>query len=1407
MRMQLRLISRRRARRQAAARRRRLGSVMIMVVALLVMLALVGTAYIATSTTDRSAAIQSSANTQADLLLRGIIARLEGDLASDAFSDGIFYRPAQSFAHNYDHYDAPGRGKNMTPDRDDTSPFDQQLPEPAIDPRNRNDDWMASRVPEFRQPGLYHPKGTTGAATYIWPYVSGPIGLPYEVNPLTGNVTHSAFYENPVTGDRFGGHSSNEIPVREDVRIGSVQHGNINYPALQWAEGGPWQVAADNDGDGIADGFFTRLEELGQLQGLTWYASWRVVDNAAAINLNTAWDNKASTIDGLGKALLAKHYPPTWRPYFPSNISLWDLLHPQNPQDEMYRLDEYRLGHEDVATEIYRPTIPTPYDEETQQARSDYNFHDRYDLLWMQVGRRLQVPGVTGETTTGTRRLVYGRRLPEADTLGLAAGFVVRLKNNASYASNYNQYLGHTITERALLPWSLTFRNGPQINPHSNDQPYDLSDSQAIQKWFERNFDYERNGLGTFDRNRVEFSRRALVTTVNPVADRIRAHYMGTANGPDKTGGGVPHDEMLPYFPEYLYNATTAPQLKRDQNGNSFQGYTLQGEKTPWSLAPTRASLNTAGFPELFRAYWNVMAFDRGAQQGMGMHTPFWRGERVRRQQDRNTDWYNEGFSNIYETKDNPLRMFRSPLRDNRNDKPDIKDSDNERLRLPGSQVALLRAAIAAVNTIDMRDANRNVTSETIQLYAYRNPDWNDEGNSRVKVSVTVFGYEPQPFISEVYANTMLFDPKPDDGNVDPATRNENKRGFVAVELVNPHGFEIDLYNWKLLLINRRHNRTDVPMGPDYRGSFTVRELYTFPQNVKVKGNSHLVLHNFRDPTTPAQPGNNTPTAKFIPKGFMPNLPTGRTPAAELKDWTTQEEAHEIPKLSDVISDTANSQDRGGELVLVRPRASNGQYNDDENDLNDDETDADDIRNFAPVDNFDFTGMELPADENDDMQLMHYVRKNNPGSTPAGKGDEGFFVVYPGRYEGCRKGTEGSLRQEGADVKTWKFKDATDPSIINTEPPLSPAPNFRAADNTASFNHPFENPITLYNSKWFPSSVDTYPFGGFGSVADVYRIPFIGAYTVRPLMDTEYSGARQDEIVDTNRERIYEMNGISMDSAFADDTDDTGANNKWELVGRFWPVGDFENLKPDIAPDQLDIQGKSDHHAKFDYEHHRTERARLDNAGNPLPVDIRYLWARDILDYFTVLAPHDDYAPSARKNNMREILNSDTQIAKDHGQAFVPPVTEGLININTAPLPVLSMLPFTDLYEQNVLIARQIIEYRERYGPFAHLADLMRVPALAATVKIIHTGPGENLFEWAARPLARVSNMITTRSDSFTAYVTLQGWRNAGGGTSAEMVVQRRAVVVFDRSGVIKSVNADGPRYDRGVKSMYMQLD
>jgi hypothetical protein len=57
-------------------------------------------------------------------------------------------------------------------------------------------------------------------------------------------------------------------------------------------------------------------------------------------------------------------------------------------------------------------------------------------------------------------------------------------------------------------------------------------------------------------------------------------------------------------------------------------------------------------------------------------------------------------------------------------------------------------------------------------------------------------------------------------------------------------------------------------------------------------------------------------------------------------------------------------------------------------------------------------------------------------------------------------------------------------------------------------------------------------------------------------------------------------------------------------------------------------------------------------------------------------------------------------------------------------------------------------------------------------------------FEEKSLALSRISNLVTTRSDSFTCYLLVQGYRDAET-ANPELVVQRRVAFLLDRSGTV----------------------
>jgi hypothetical protein len=177
---------------------------------------------------------------------------------------------------------------------------------------------------------------------------------------------------------------------------------------------------------------------------------------------------------------------------------------------------------------------------------------------------------------------------------------------------------------------------------------------------------------------------------------------------------------------------------------------------------------------------------------------------------------------------------------------------------------------------------------------------------------------------------------------------------------------------------------------------------------------------------------------------------------------------------------------------------------------------------------------------------------------------------------------------------------------------------------------------------------------------------------------------------------------------------------------------------------------------------------------------------------------------------------------------------DGLININTASWQVLSQLPMIPSSSQSYhalnlemrSLAKAIVNWRNQHGPFMSIYDLNSVLdgkgigfqneehtltlSNVSSQQGILTPPDPNFpsvtpvatgisedFQADDVALARISNMITTRSDTFTVYIVLQGWANAGT-TNAVPVITRRYSFIADRSCI------SGDPTSRNVKTVFV---
>jgi hypothetical protein len=154
---------------------------------------------------------------------------------------------------------------------------------------------------------------------------------------------------------------------------------------------------------------------------------------------------------------------------------------------------------------------------------------------------------------------------------------------------------------------------------------------------------------------------------------------------------------------------------------------------------------------------------------------------------------------------------------------------------------------------------------------------------------------------------------------------------------------------------------------------------------------------------------------------------------------------------------------------------------------------------------------------------------------------------------------------------------------------------------------------------------------------------------------------------------------------------------------------------------------------------------------------------------------------------------------------------KGRININTAPWFVIAQLPWVSAHTPNYELARTIVAYRDKtivpggidystrpapYG-FRSIGELMRVtnlandpcsigyyasqpfasiPSVLMTPNNTIDFPNEDVFEKRDLIFDRISNLVTVRSDVFTAYILVRIGQNGP---------QKRVIAILDRTGVV----------------------
>jgi hypothetical protein len=408
--------------------------------------------------------------------------------------------------------------------------------------------------------------------------------------------------------------------------------------------------------------------------------------------------------------------------------------------------------------------------------------------------------------------------------------------------------------------------------------------------------------------------------------------------------------------------------------------------------------------------------------------------------------------------------------------------------------------------------------------------------------------------------------------------------------------------------------------------------------------------------------------------------------------------------------------------------------------------------------------------------------------------------------------------------------------------PPATSPDFPTAQNftipLCDLDWPGYNP--LINVEVSPAVLNPqpykWPYGGFARTGDIMKVPFIGAYVLREveqstagtyppgmpdpgqLLGAKFGAtnpapnANPPRMITNPNEYLLEVNPVTMDSVFAEDS--STFQNETEDVGRFCPRGANMTL---VVSDYY--SWASDLFDYFTVTHNQSD----DYMPNFSPLQYWRL---------TGVYPQRVGNDGATPDN-----------ATEGGEDTV--ATQGLININTAPADVLDMVPMvldpaTGKVKEpdNRRLADAIVAYRSNTadltkGPFKTLFDLNKVadPAVASPVPTTPgfqnawgnidftstgTDPGDgqgdyspydptasannlmvggqpvttdgvrNDFEERYLQISRLSNLLTTRSDSFNVYVLVQSWKNIGAGSNIPPMLtwEKRIAFTADRSSL-----------------------
>ena len=300
------------------------GSVLLLVVASIAMLAFLGGLFLVTTHTqrfrtpdtgsDRSATRQSDAN----LVLQSVHEEIARQIKNDVFNPPGSFNEGAAFdgARGVEPTDRPWLNPAVTGERETTLLDGTRTSSPggfgAILGGELDDTWLASSFP--------HRENGAANGEWVWSRITSLTGGSFRVGDQDARLLPPFATDFETGNDRFVRDRASGENLADYYETELVKGKTFNIPAYGLnaqqednpnasGDNGPGAapLLVDADGDGVPDARFERAP-LATLDGLEYFMAVRVVDLASLLNLNAA--GAAADVNGAysaGEEPLARH--------------------------------------------------------------------------------------------------------------------------------------------------------------------------------------------------------------------------------------------------------------------------------------------------------------------------------------------------------------------------------------------------------------------------------------------------------------------------------------------------------------------------------------------------------------------------------------------------------------------------------------------------------------------------------------------------------------------------------------------------------------------------------------------------------------------------------------------------------------------------------------------------------------------------------------------------------------------------------------------------------------------------------------------------------------------------------------------------------------------------------------------